>query len=235
MLPKIARRGKEKDDHVDAWLMSYADLITLLFIFFVIFVGTTYTTRTKPNESAPIAREQPANPYKERSFGLLNLANPFENVYQALSGVVDATSEQKNISVERTDRGVWIDISAFSLFAEGSADIGNAQMPLLQTVARAIAANSVNANIEVQGYTDDAPPAHSVYANNWELAAMRAARVANWLAVEGVDPARISAVSYGPNKPVVPNADAAGKPIDENRSRNQRIVIRMEKLQENPR
>ena len=69
----------------------------------------------------------------------------------------------------------------------------------------------------------------SRYANNWELSAMRAAQIATMMVDDGMDPSLLRTISYAGNRPLVPNLDAGGNPIPENRSRNQRIVIRVEK------
>jgi chemotaxis protein MotB len=59
------------------------------------------------------------------------------------------------------------------------------------------------------------------FASNWDLAAARATEVVRLFEREGVPPARLSAVSYGPAHPVAPNTSP------ECRARNRRIEIRL--------
>ena len=42
-------------------------------------------------------------------------------------------------------------------------------------------------------------------------------------------PERISVIGYADTKPKVPNRDAAGNPIPENRQENRRVMVRVER------
>ena len=75
--------------------------------------------------------------------------------------------------------------------------------------------------IEVQGHTDNVPIARGPYPSNWELAAARATGVVRWLESQGVDPTRLTGVSYGEFHPVAPNDTVEG------RARNRRIEVRL--------
>jgi outer membrane protein OmpA-like peptidoglycan-associated protein len=67
----------------------------------------------------------------------------------------------------------------------------------------------------IEGHTDSVGSA----AFNQALSEQRAAAVQNALVERGIAPARLSAVGYGPTKPVVGNDTAAG------RQRNRRVEI----------
>lgn len=78
-------------------------------------------------------------------------------------------------------------------------------------------------NNRIEGHTDNVPIGPRLkarYPTNWELGAARAVNVARFLQGEaGIDPLRLSAVSYGQYRPVASNKTAAG------RARNRRIEI----------
>ena len=227
--PKSTRRRhvKGQDDHVDAWLMSYADLITLKVMLFVIFVSISVSKHEHPSE---FTRGELEHPYLQKESGTLALGTPYDEAYRTLLGIVLSGSADQHIAVEKTSHSLSIDISAVQFFDEGSADIPGGQLPLLKAIAHSLKVGTlIQDNIEVEGYTDDETLKKSKFANNWELASMRAARIVVLLAGEGIDPARLRATSYAGNHPVVPNKDAAGNPILENRKRNQRVVITVEK------
>src|ERR1700733_6929969 len=115
-LPKSQKYVKGQDDHVDAWLMSYADMITLLFIFFVIFVSVT---TSKHSDGTSLARGEPVHPHIEKTYGLLQLGMPFDVIYSNLRGTVAAYGEDKTIAVEKTDKSLSIDMSAVKYFTPG--------------------------------------------------------------------------------------------------------------------
>jgi chemotaxis protein MotB len=227
MLPKSnpeAQKGQV--DHVDAWLMSYADLITLLFMFFVIFVSFT-TAQT--SQSTSLARGEPEHPYIEKHNDVLTLDTPFESTYRNLTGIIIANNADQAIAVGKTSHGLWIDISVPTFFETGSADIREAELPVLKSIADTLKNMPAGSTIEVAAYTDDDAPQNTKFANNWELSAMQAARVVNLLTQQGVDPAQLRATSFANNHPVVANNDVLGRPIAENRMRNQRVVINVER------
>lgn len=67
--------------------------------------------------------------------------------------------------------------------------------------------------VEISGHTDIT----GLYKKNLELSQKRADSVKNWLVKNGIDPFRIIAKGYGPDKPVAPNDTPEG------RQKNRRI------------
>ncbi|OLP59087.1 cell envelope biogenesis protein OmpA [Xaviernesmea oryzae] len=77
--------------------------------------------------------------------------------------------------------------------------------------------------VDVDGHTDSVGnPAY-----NQGLSERRAASVANYLASQGVDQRRMSAIGYGQERPVASNATEAG------RAQNRRVEISIAPIQEN--
>lgn len=218
----IPQRHRPQEDNIDSWLMSYADMITLLLAFFIIFVATSVP---KEDKFAAVTKGM-----KER-FGTLTMEVPFDSVYQAVVGVVSDNKADRNIAVERTESGLKVELSSLQVFQPGSAEFPPEQMPLMKSLADTLKQGALTGySIGVEGYTSDEPlPKGAPFASNWELAAARATRVVRLLAEAGIDPVRMRATSFGPVKALVPNEDAKGNPIPENRARNQRVVIRLEK------
>lgn len=232
MLPKKThqKHAKGQDDHVDAWLMSYADLITLLFTFFVIFVSITIFEQKKDAKSLA---HNDAPPVVERS-GLLALGTPYDKLFNDLRGVVASNFSDQDIAIEKTPDGLLIDLAATRFFDADTADIAQLEMPLLKQLAHAIKAEEGAYMIEIQGHTDDAPIATGLFKNNWELAALRATNVVGVMIDEGIAPERLKATSFAGTRPLVPNEDAAGKPIAKNQERNERILIKLTVLPKAP-
>jgi chemotaxis protein MotB len=85
-------------------------------------------------------------------------------------------------------------------------------------------------SIVIEGHTDDAPIKNEIFRSNWDLSAARAATVAMMFQDKNYDMKKLSVRAFGEFKPALPNRDANGVPILENRNKNRRIVIRLVSL-----
>jgi chemotaxis protein MotB len=75
--------------------------------------------------------------------------------------------------------------------------------------------------IEVQGHTDRIPIRTPEFPSNWELSAARAIGVVNYLASQGIPPARLAAKGMGEHQPIDPGEGP------EAYRRNRRIELRI--------
>lgn len=214
-------------DHVDAWLMSYADMITLLFIVVVIAIPVSMNTNKKPTEASYGEPEHPY--YLSNHSGLLAVNSTYDEAYRSLVGTIIKNNADEDISIEKTRNSISLDISVPFIFENESADIRPEQITLLKSLVSSIKTNiPKESSIVVEGYMDDRPLENSVFANKWELSSMQAARIAGVLVESGIDSTKLRLTSYAGNAPIVPNLDNSGKPIEKNRLRNQRVVIKIE-------
>jgi outer membrane protein OmpA-like peptidoglycan-associated protein len=115
------------------------------------------------------------------------------------------------------------------LFAEGSTNVvlqgvhfevdNDHLLPesraALDQVAQGLLAHPIG-RIEIQGHTDNTGDP----VRNRELATARANVVRDYLVAKGVNPARLTAVGYGPDRPIDTNDTEAG------RARNRRVELR---------
>ncbi len=149
-----------------------------------------------------------------------------ENELSKLTGTYDSLIEELEdevasgqIQIEQLREGLRLNLASEVLFPSGSADLGSAGTQMLQKVASQL--QEANYVVTVQGHTDDVPISTARFPSNWELAAARATRVARLLEAEGVEPRRITGVSYGEYHPIADNE------TEEGRRRNRRIEIRL--------
>jgi len=107
-------------------------------------------------------------------------------------------------------------------FETGKAEITPEGREVLRRMGRALK-KIPEKNIRVEGHTDNVPIGPTLrikYPSNWELAAARAINVVHFLQDEqGIDPLRLSAVSYAQYRPTASNRIEAG------RVKNRRIEI----------
>jgi chemotaxis protein MotB len=108
-------------------------------------------------------------------------------------------------------------------------DPGQAELrPVGQKILRVLAGIVQKAPnpLRVEGYTCDLPIRNGLYRSNWELSAVRATRVVEFLQGCGVDPHRLSIAGYGEFQPIGPNDTEA------HRARNRRVDLVLLKTSE---
>lgn len=216
----IPKRPVKHEENVDAWLMSYADMITLLLCFFIIFVSVSEPKKDKVTRIAEGLVGK---------FGAVEYATPFTAVIRSLHAVIENREVYKDVAVEATSESLSMEMATHRFFQQGSAEIDEASRPVLQElIASMKQGNFAQYTIAIESHTDDTPPQSGLYQNNWELSAVRAAKLARYFSEQGFSADHIKAVGYGDSRPKVPNLDAKGNPIAENRARNQRITIKLE-------
>ncbi len=98
-------------------------------------------------------------------------------------------------------------------FDTGKATIKPVSNPLLDSVAQVLKEHPEILRLEVQGHTDN----KGAQKLNEKLSDDRAKSVRDALVKRGIAAARLTAVGYGPNKPVADNADEQG------RAKNRRV------------
>jgi outer membrane protein OmpA-like peptidoglycan-associated protein len=102
------------------------------------------------------------------------------------------------------------------LFETGSAAIDKKSDAVLKELS-ATAKSCPDANIEISGHTDTIGQED----RNMRLSQARAQAVANYLIKDGIPAGRLTAVGYGPNRPVASND------VEEGRSQNRRIEFQV--------
>ena len=216
------RRHRPPEEGTDSWLMSYADMITLLMCFFIIFISVSEPKKDKFSVITKGLAEK---------FGAVDLSTPFRGMMHGVQGIVEHHRVLRDIALEGSDKGVEIELSAEKFFEDRQVELKAENVAILKEIAAELKkAEFLKVRIAVEGYTDDEPFSNPIYASNWEFSAGRAARLVRFLLDEGMKPEAIKAVGFGDSEPKVPNRDTAGKPIEENRRINQRVIIRLERL-----
>jgi chemotaxis protein MotB len=218
----IPKRKQQHEESIDSWLMSYADMITLLMCFFIIFVSVS---EPKKERISALASGMGGK------FGTVDLSTPFNGVMRALKGVVETNQAFDDLAVESNDRFVFVELASDSFFTADSAELAADKLPLLKEVIDALKTVDFLAySIHVEAHTSDVPPGEA-YASNWELSSARAARVVRLFIEAGLQPDKLRAVGYGDSKPKVPNLDVKGEPIAANRVKNSRILIKLDRAE----
>lgn len=149
--------------------------------------------------------------------GKITLDETTQQVADKLNSLIVQNGLQASVSVHIEERGVVVRLEEGMLFPSGSAQINTSAIDSMNKIAQIMV--STKNYIRVEGSTDNVPINTNQFPSNWELASQRAINVVKLLISDGVDPARISELSYGEFRPVAPND------TDANKQQNRRVDL----------
>jgi chemotaxis protein MotB len=216
--------------------MTYADMITLLLCFFVLFASISVSQK-KSAQGIQVTQEEekPQNPAPTESREQTSYSETAEKAPQPESQPTPVENLKPPVSADPDqmgDRIISFEISSAAFFDSGSAMLTPAGKALLQDVAAKLESEKYQGyGITVEGHTDDAPISTSLFPSNWELSTARAAAVVRFFLDAGLSAHRLRAAGYADTFPKLPNRDANGAVIPENQAQNRRVVIKLEKIE----
>lgn len=210
------------------WMVSYADFMTLLLVFFVALyaLSTQHNARREaaarvrpvstpvasvsavpapvaPAASAPAApRPAVQNDADDRRDAVL------AGLQTRLQPLVDAGQ----LRLARHGHGIALEIPEDSLFASAEAVPSPRAKGVLESLARVLADSQYS--IRVEGHTDNRRMSSTQYPSNWELSAARAATVVRALQQEGLAAERLSATGLADTRPKADNLTEQGRALN---------------------
>lgn len=273
---KAALLDHDDDQDAELWIVSYADMVTLLFGFFVILYSFSTLDESKFDEmskelsAAFSAKKSRIDPQDSASLDdkdrqlrafqmLVSMMNLGEDATEAVAKIEQAAADASDKEAAKqfaTDRlkirrdhendTIQVNINEESLlelilpdttlFPAGGSTISEEARSKLKGLASDIRVMKDLADVEVVGHTDgEIPAAGSPNLNNFALSALRAGVVAQVLIDFGLDPAMVSTRGMGSLRPLVPETDAKGRIIPENRGKNRRVHIMLKTKRRNER
>lgn len=215
------RKHTQQEEGTDSWLMSYADMITLLMCFFIIFVSVSEPKKDKFS----LITDGLAN-----KFGSVDMSTPLAGVYSSLQAVIENRQLFRDMAIQKNEKSIEMELASGSFFQHASAEFIPEKLPSLKELADALKTGAyLDYRVVIESHTSDEPIETAMYPSNWELSTSRAARLVRYMIEQGIEPKRLIAVGFGDSRPKAPNRDAGGNPIRENREQNDRIVIKFER------
>lgn len=241
------KRKSADHAHLDRWLVSYADFITLLFAFFVVLYASSRSDQQKQAQIAHSIQSAfqalglfPSSlPAQPRSGALASPSDPVAPVnvilgddlsaspavqqdlaklHAQLTGLLSKQLAEHVVALHLGRDGLVISLREAGFYGSGSAVPDPQSRPTLDRIADLLA--STPYDLRIEGHTDNVPIHTAQFASNWELSTARASELAKNLIVEhGIAPARLSAAGYAEYHPVASNATPDG------RSQNRRVDI----------
>jgi len=239
-------KHEEHENH-ERWIIPYADMVTLLFAFFVVLYSMSLSDKKKMEAVAESVSQaflggDKGGSTQKVKISLDNLAqsppqtSPRFMVRRVVTNEELIDELRKSLQQEGFDlvhqdklqpiqikidsRGVAISISAGFIFEEGSTEIRPELLPVIGIISDVLGTNT--RLIQIEGHTDNRPVVGNVFYSNWELSALRATATARTLNQSfGIAASRLMPTGMSQYRPVADNETESG------RAQNRRVEIIM--------
>ncbi|MBI3014743.1 MAG: OmpA family protein [Candidatus Tectomicrobia bacterium] len=254
----MARKKKEEaPENQERWLVSYADVITLLFAFFVVMYSISEVNAKKLKRVGssfqaafnfiglagqgkasifPAEQKQQAVslPLGEKAAGRGEGEGGYDVILAQIQNEIFKTLREeiqvrkiRDLARLRVDERGLVVSLAASEFYRPGE---TTLVPNLVPVVDKLAEilKPLKIPIRIEGHTDNTPVLTKAYPSNWDLSTARAVNLVRYLSERsGIDPRRLSAAGYGEFRPLVSNDS------EEGRGMNRRVDIVILNIREN--
>jgi chemotaxis protein MotB len=183
---------EETDDTSGNWITTYADMMTLLFAFFVLLFSMSSPDPVKMSQIQDAMEKDPA------------LKSPNE-IQQEFQDIIEELKLEETTNIISDPRGVALEMDGDICFKSASTEIETPLRRVLNAASEKILSNKKDYRmVIIEGHTDaDKIPEklQKIYPSNWELSAARASNVVNYLIGQGVNSGRLQASGYADRWP----------------------------------
>lgn len=239
----MARERKISKVNKDAWLNTYADMVTLILVFFVLLYSMSsmdqqkYRMLVKAFTADPKTIEQiqdledqenqSKNQGKDKggaadgpNQGGESQIENLDQLYTYLKAYVDSNDLKDSVQIEKGENLVYVRFMSSLFFEADKAVLKPGGTRILDYVGKALGQVEPYIKfIRIDGHTAEAPPGTS-QVDDRELSTDRANEVLTYLEDNYIkDPSKLMAVGHGLYKPIAPNDTEA------NRAKNRRVEI----------
>jgi len=228
----MARREKKKKTvNKNAWLNTYADMITLVLVFFIFLYSMSSidnqkyemlvdifnpNATEKPTGQVSATTDHDAATSPQKDIAVEDVVD-LEDLYQYLSQYAKENGMEDSVQVIKGKDMVLVKFMAPVCFEPDSAQIKPEGQAILADMGKVLSAVEPRVkSIRIDGHTAQVESA----VNDRDLSTDRANAVLEYFENGYIaDPAKLLAVGYGMYRPIAPND------TEENRARNRRVEI----------
>ena len=175
-----------------SWLLTYADMMTLLFAFFVLLFSLSTIDPVKVSQLQDGMGDKPE-------------LKSFNEITKEFEEIIEELNIEDQAKVSRDPRGITLEIDGDICFQSASTKLHNTLRQVLDLAAQNILAASGDPRlITVEGHTDSDPipkELKNIFPTNWELSSARASKVVNYLIDIGVNSGKLQASGYADRWP----------------------------------
>ena len=185
----IRNPTKTHEPPSDAWMISFADLLSLILTFFVLLYSMSIMEEKRwADIKASLTRQ--LNPSKEpnrikrsANFSIStveeNAALDLDYLYSILLEKTDNETILNTIKLQRNRDHLTISLPSNVLFEPGNAKLKEESYVMMEAMADIL--HIIGNRIDINGHSDPSPINSDTYPSNWELSLSRSLAVTNKL------------------------------------------------------
>jgi chemotaxis protein MotB len=198
----------------ESWLLSYADLITNLMLFFVVLLSAANLNKGKMQQIVKnmSGAQSPAS---------------LESIRKEIDAKIAKMQLKEVVQTSLTDEGLELSLNSGVVFDSGKAKIRPELEGVVASMLGVLAPYSSKYNFAVEGHTDSKPVLPGgPFSSNWDLSSARAIEVRERLETSGIERQRIRVEGYADTKHLADELIRNLSP-DESAARHRRVVVRI--------
>lgn len=198
----------------DTWMLSYADIVTVLLCFFIIFYSIEKQIEKKI--------ENEIKGYSDQS-GILR-EHKEAGIDTKYNYAIEVLSDLKDVNVIRSSSFVDIYFGDVVFFKKGKFQLTNEGKKLIDNITERLQKIGSKYRLEIQGHADKTPVAKKKqrwWDSNMELSVLRSLNVYKYMIRNNLPKSHLSVAGYGDHKSLAPGEKSI---IPENR----RISLRLQ-------
>ncbi len=223
------KKGEGEHENLERWLLTYADLITLLLAFFIVmysmskvdakkFGAMTQALQSILHGKGIAVLQGQANLVSTTTPGGALKVGDLKLLQTKITKMAKEMGLQDKINAGMDQRGLVIRISESAFFDPGRAELKPDAIKVLDIISGLLI--QIPNHIRIEGHTDNVPISTEKFPSNWELSVNRATVCVRYLIEKhNFPPEKISALGYGEYRPIADNGTLEG------RGKNRRVDI----------
>ncbi|MEE8484180.1 MAG: flagellar motor protein MotB [Nitrospinota bacterium] len=232
---------KKPEAGAPMWIVTFADLSTLMLTFFVLLLSFASMDIVKFREMLGsvkgafgvrvegvgkpvpfISGEEVFDKEKDTSSLSAEAEAKLRETQTKLDSLVMESKLKDNIIVMRRENALVIRIDGGVFFKPGASKMTKAGFRLLKGLAEFL--KRTDHSVTVEGHTDSIPISTKMFPSNWELSGIRATTVLRYLLTTGISNDRLRAIGYSDTRPVADNDTPEG------RGKNRRVEFILKQI-----
>lgn len=224
------RHAPPESAHVNRWMVSYADLMTLLFAMFAVLYAASsinnekfesmkqaldgiFAKQSNNNISDSLRQWVAASPIGEVETDTISNSDSLDSRLLQISDI-KVNAVMSDFTLSTMDQWIGIEVPMSRLFSwqpdsqsyDTRITMDGAQA--LEELAQSF--TNVDNKIVVEVFTGDT----TEQPNPWSLGARQGSAIVQYLQDEGIAPSRLAMTNYGPFQPIASSADEEGRQLN---------------------